>query len=174
MKPSPADSAAIDRAALLLGVKPLYLHRIIKAESNYNPAAANPYSSAKGLIQFTDGTARTLGYGSSAALIAQLPTIPAQVQNAVFPYLKHYAPFRSQADLYLSVFYPAARKWPLFARFPEFIRKVNPGINTPADYFFRVARSIASPLTPFLPLAILGAVVVFALSGHDTRKEGKK
>lgn len=173
MKPTAADSAAIDRAALLLGIKPLFLHRIIKAESNYNPQAANPFSTAKGLIQFTDGTARTLGYSTSAALVSSLPSIPSQVEKAVYPYLRKYAPFQSQADLYLSVFYPPARKWPLFKKFPDFVRKVNPGINTPADYFFRVAKSIASPLTPFVPFAILGAVFVFALSGQTHGRKAR-
>ena len=174
MTPSAADTAAIDRAAALLKIPAIWLHRIIKAESNYNPAAANPYSSAKGLIQFTDSTARGLGHTSSAALVAALPRIPEQTALAVYPYLKKHAPFKSQSDFYLSVFNPASRSWPLFKRYSAEIQKANPGIRTPADYFFFVARKITSPLIALVPIGILGAILAIHFSGTRAHRGARK
>jgi hypothetical protein len=51
----------IDQAAQNEGVDPLILRKISGVESNYNPSAANPKSTAKGLFQFLDSTWEGLG-----------------------------------------------------------------------------------------------------------------
>lgn len=69
--PSPAEEALL----WLIG------HR----ESNWNPTAANPNSSAKGLFQFVLGTWQSFG-GLAGVDLAQYPTAaaaPAAVQQAV-------------------------------------------------------------------------------------------
>lgn len=49
------------RAGEAFGVSPAWLDRVAKLESNYNPQAKNPYSSASGLFQFTKGTGKQYG-----------------------------------------------------------------------------------------------------------------
>lgn len=67
-------------------------------------------------------------------LVARFPTAVSQLRGPVYQYLKKYAPFRTEQSLYLAVFYPAARTWPIEKQFSETIRRVNPGINTVGDY----------------------------------------
>lgn len=53
--------ALVTQAAARYGVDPAALLRIAEMESGLNPAARNPRSSAGGLFQFIDGTARAYG-----------------------------------------------------------------------------------------------------------------
>lgn len=48
------------------GWDPSGIAAVIASESNFNPAAKNPGSSASGLIQFIDSTARSLGTTTAA------------------------------------------------------------------------------------------------------------
>lgn len=70
--------AAIEAAAAKHGVKPDTLHKIAAIESDNNPDAVNPNSSAKGLFQFTNATAKQYGLsdpkdaGASADAAARL------------------------------------------------------------------------------------------------------
>lgn len=164
----------LNRVANMLQVNPNYLYRLIKFESNFKPNAKNPYSSARGLIQFIDSTAKGMGYASSADLVAQHPTIEEQLQGPVFAYLNQYAPFPTEQSLYMSVFYPKARNWALSQPFPEYVRKVNPGIKTVGDYVNKVRRKggniIIQAATPILTLAI-GSFVLY-LYFKSKRKEG--
>ena len=63
MAESPTDGivALIRERALANGVDPAALVRIAQIESGLNPSAANPSSSAKGLFQFVDRTAKQYG-----------------------------------------------------------------------------------------------------------------
>lgn len=61
----PAQASDVKRmvsaSASRHGVPHALAHGIVKAESGYNCRARNPRSSAKGLMQVIDGTARSVG-----------------------------------------------------------------------------------------------------------------
>lgn len=111
-----------------------FFAKLVFFESKNNPLAANPRSSAKGLIQFIDSTARDLGYKDSADLVAKNPTFETQMNGPVKSYMEKLAPFRDKYDIAMAVFYPTYRKVPPDKLFPANVRKANPGINTPRDY----------------------------------------
>ncbi len=111
-----------------------WLFQIIKFESNFNPQAKNPYSSARGLIQFIDSTARDLGYNSSLDLVTKHPSIVSQIKGPVRRYFLRYYPFPTKSSFYMSVFYPKYRNYDLDYEFPNYIKKVNPNIITIRDY----------------------------------------
>lgn len=162
--------AALNEVSQELGIKPADLRALISFESSWNPAAKNPKSSARGLLQFIDSTAKGLGYKDSADLVAKNPTAEAQLLGPVRKYLKQYTPFPSPQSLYMAVFYPAARYWEPSREFPEKIKKVNPGIKTPLDYVKYVQRRIN---TKKKTLGGLGAVV-FVLAAVIILKKDKK
>src|SRR6267143_5843765 len=101
----------------------------------------NPLSSAKGLIQFMDTTAKAMGYQNSYDLIIQNPTVEKQLMGPVLKYFKQFAPFHTEQDFYLSVFLPkyrhAAQDTVIYDDHPgmkEIFQKQNPGIVTVGDY----------------------------------------
>lgn len=57
----PEIQSLIDKAAAAHGVDREALTEVARIESGFNPSAANPNSSAAGLFQFIDGTARQYG-----------------------------------------------------------------------------------------------------------------
>lgn len=131
---SSTERDALNYISAQLSVDPKWLYDLIQAESGWNPQAANPGSSAKGLIQFRDSTAIDLGFNSSKDLISKYPTITTQLRTPVYNYLKQYAPYKTKQSLYLAVFYPAARyKSPLY-EFPAAVKNNNPGIDTVQSY----------------------------------------
>jgi hypothetical protein len=134
---SAKENQALNTIAADLGTTPAALSALINFESGFNPKAKNPYSSARGLIQFTDQTARGLGFRDSLDLVTRFSTIEKQLV-LVHKYLKKYAPFRDDQALFMAVFYPAARDWPISREFPDFVQAVNPGIKTVLDYVNRV------------------------------------
>ncbi len=144
-----------------LGINPAWLYNLIQFESKWDPQARNPYSSAKGLIQFTDSTAKGLGFKSSEDLVSKAPSILAQLP-IVERYLTPYEPFPTRQSLYMAVFYPAARSWPVDKVFPDSVRAVNPGINTVGDYVNKVDRQKGAwPIVAALVLALF----LFLLKG---------
>lgn len=128
-----SQRAELDAIAFYLGVKSDDLYNLINFESGWNPLAKNPLSSARGLIQFTDKTAQTLGYRDSTDLVTQHPTISSQLL-VVKKYLAQYRPFRTKQSLYMSVFLPTFRNVSPYTPFSDAIQAVNPGIKSPADY----------------------------------------
>lgn len=60
-KPSAEIASLLNNSATKYGVDPNTLTQIAGIESKFNPSASNPRSSAKGLFQFIDGTARQYG-----------------------------------------------------------------------------------------------------------------
>lgn len=118
-------------------------------------------------------TARDLGYKDENDLIHKHPTIKSQLETPVYNYLKIYKPFFGDQSLFMSVFYPKARYWPFFFRFPKRVRRDNPGIVTVGDYMKKVYRR--SKLTYIPPLLILigitGAIYYYT---RRVVKHGKK
>ena len=163
MKLSSSETLLLQAIAFKLGVNQDDLYKLINFESKWNPKAANPVSSAKGLIQFTNATAQDLGFKDSAELIRKNPTITDQLP-IVEKYLTQFKPFTGKQSLYLSVFYPKARKWPENKMFSERVRKVNPGVNTPGDYIRKIEGFTKQVALSTMALAIAGAGFFFTFS----------
>lgn len=161
-------SEAVNLVSKNLGIKPEWLRSLIKFESNWNPVAKNPYSSARGLIQFIDKTAVSLGYKNSLDLVIKNNTIVKQLLGPVYSYLSRYKPFPTEQSLYMSVFYPKARYWDKKAFFPLHVMFVNPGIFQVEDYIKKV-KGIKSNKT-YIPIAI-GAIF---LTYFEWRKRNVK
>jgi hypothetical protein len=151
-----ADYNAIADSASDLGVPVRWLLELLWFETGMtlDPLARNAASGARGLIQFTNETARAMGYADANGLVAQHPTIASQMP-LVKSYLARYRPFPTKQALFMAVFYPVARYVPVDSEFPGYVRAVNPGIVTVADYMRKAdfwARN--------LPAISAGAVLV--------------
>lgn len=140
-----ADLQAVKDVAAALGVNVQWLSALINFESAWDPQAKNPLSSARGLIQFIDKTAKDLGYANAMDLVSKNPTIQGQLRGPVLKYFRQWAPFVNEQDFYLSVFLPKYRRAPLdtviYADDPKAqaaFRKANPKIITVGDYYNRL------------------------------------
>lgn len=154
---SQRENEALKLVSSRLGVSPTKLKYLIEFESKWNPKIKNPYSSARGLIQFVDNTARGLGYANSFDLVQTHPTREGQLLGPVYNYLKKYKPFVNDQSLFMSVFYPKARYWPSNKEFPAYVQKVNPGIRTPSDYVRKVYTRLGiAYVSPIAIVAIVG------------------
>jgi len=154
---------ALQEVSASLGIDPMDLYNLIKFESNWNPQAKNPNSSARGLIQFTDKTAQSLGYKDSLDLVTKNKSIESQLYFPVLQYLSKFKPFPTKQSLYMSVFYPVARNWPLSKEFPDTVKKVNPGIVTVADYINKIdKKAVAGISGGLLSLMVLGLIFFFS------------
>lgn len=137
---------ALSIVALGLKIPVKWLRDLITFESKWNPKAKNPKSSASGLLQFTDTTARALGYTSARDLVAKYPGATDQLLGPVRAYFKlpgNQGPYPTPQSLYMTVFYPEARGWSPEKRFPAWVTKSNPGIVTVKDYINRVEGNLA-------------------------------
>ncbi len=132
-----SEKSLLDTIAMQLQVDTDNLFKLIRFESKWNPQAKNTLSSARGLIQFTNKTAQSLGFKDSLDLVTKYPTISDQLP-IVKRYLQAFAPFANKQELYLSVFFPAYRKKNPNTIFPGSVRVVNPGIVKIADYVNKV------------------------------------
>jgi hypothetical protein len=150
----------ITEIAERLGVAdPSWLWSLIMLESGMDPLKKNPRSSARGLIQIMDATARDVfKMPDSLTLINQYPDFYSQMDNVVYPYLKRYAGYPTKQSLYMAVFFPVARFVPPDTSFnylyeshaiggeqwPEKLAQFhaqNPGIDTVQDYIDRADNS---------------------------------
>lgn len=164
-----------------LGVAdPQWLVKLIKFESKFNPAAKNPGSSARGLIQVIDSTARSVfNADSSVSLISKYPDFNSQMDNVVYPYLAQYKPFPTAQSLYMSVFYPAARNvdpsttfYTLYQqyaganwkdRYAKF-EATNGGIRKVQDYIDLVEGTFyLKKSAPFIPVLLTVGAVAYAI-----------
>ena len=167
------DLQSFQNTADLLGIQnPQWLLDLVSFETGgtFNPQIKNPYSSARGLIQFLDATARSLGYIDSLHLVSKFPTVKAQLEGPVADYLRPYGPFNSAGELYFAVFYPAARNYPLDMTFEDIFKDrydatwrskyaafhdANPNILTPRDYVNLVQGHSKYNITNFLPYLVV-------------------
>jgi len=149
--------------ALKLQTRPEWLENLINFESGFKPGARNPYTGARGLIQFMPDTARALGYKDADDLVRLNPSIPEQLRGPVYAYLKRFAPFPTEQSLYMAVFYPAARNIPIDTPFSAKVQAVNPGIKTVRDYINKVRSNagLKKLETTAAPLLLLMAAALF-------------
>lgn len=152
----------IGQAAAEIQADPVALHNLISFETagTFDPTIKNPNSSARGLIQFTDSTARDLGYNSSLDLVSRNPTFSGQLSGPVVSYLKKYSPYGSRQALYMAVFYPKYMYELPSKEFPENVQAVNKGIKTIADYVSLVERRYKYY---YLGIPIIAAIVGYLL-----------
>lgn len=139
-----------------IGADPIALSRLIEFESDWNPNAKNPNSSARGLLQFTDATAKDLGYKDSLDLVSRHPDSIGQLYGPVKAYLSQYAPLDTEHKLYMSVFYPVAMRWDPMREFPDFVQKANPGIRSVQEYIDKVNRRLDPLALTTGAIALLG------------------
>lgn len=187
---TPHMASIIADVSARLGIKdPQWLTNLIAFETGgtFDPAQENSRSSAKGLIQFIDSTAQGLGYESSRDLVLKNPTFDEQMQGPVYKYLKTWSPFPEEYLLYMSVFYPAARKYPPDTTFLKIYQdrygadaekkyaafaKANPGINTPQDYVNFIKKKANLPVISTglgLGVIVMGVVAAIWLLGRKNR-----
>lgn len=99
----------VDEVSKRIGANPADLLGLMASESGLNPQSVNSKSGATGLIQFTPGTASSLGTSTSALKKMNR----AQQMDYVEKYLVKYAPNNpTPGHLYTSVFLPAFAKKP--------------------------------------------------------------
>jgi hypothetical protein len=151
-------NAIIEVSRKLRIANPQWLSDLINFETagTYDPKIKNfAGSSAKGLIQFMDSTAKDLGFSSSQQLVNQYPDFNSQLKGPVYDYLKRYSPYNREFELYMAVFFPAAMRYNADTSFSQIFQKVygnnwqtryksferyNPGIKTPQDYVDKVKK----------------------------------
>ncbi|HSW65501.1 MAG TPA: hypothetical protein VLH56_19650 [Dissulfurispiraceae bacterium] len=166
------DMQALRDTARVLGTSPEWLYKLIMFESGGDPLirAKMPYNAAqvkagaqpryaRGLIQFIDSTAASLGYRDSLDLVEKHPSRVSQLLGPVRQYLSQFKPLSSEQSLYMAVFYPAARSWPMDRPFPPNVQAANPGIKTPGDYVAFVRRR-AAPTIAALAGGSLGLLLL--------------
>lgn len=162
-----------------LGIKdPNWLIDLVNFESGINPTAKNPFSSARGLIQFINSTARSLGYESSLDLVNKNPTVIGQLEGPVYEYLKQFDPYPTETSLYLSVFFPAARRYDPNTKFSKIFQdiygsnweskyqtfeKANGSIRTPQDYIDYVKKKPIIRVAVRSGIGILGLALLYLL-----------
>ncbi len=167
----------LDVARKLRITDPQWLIDLVRFESGFDPIIKNPYpkSSARGLIQFVDSTAVDLGYFNSLDLVTKNSTLTKQLKGPVYDYLRPYAPYTSEHQLYMAVFLPIARKYPADAPFKNIyyteygvkkgdkkyteFKQGNPGILSPRDYMRKVQR------LPLIRVAVKSTLWISIVAG---------
>ena len=155
-----AELSALTTAAAALSIPREWLFGLIKTESGWNPAAKNPYGSARGLIQWVDSTAKELGYSSSLDLVTKHPTREAQLLGPVVAYLKKWLPITSPEALAAVNFYPKNRN-NLDAILPDAVQKANPGIRTVRDYYAKYMAKNVPAVAAGGAVLLLGVAAFF-------------
>lgn len=151
---SAQDLSVASQVASKLGIPVEWLLSVIEFETagTFDPAIKNPGSSARGLIQFMDATAKSLGYFDSLDLVQTHPTFADQLQGPVLSYFLPYRPFPTKQSFFMTVFYPKFRNVAPNTLFPDSVRAVNPGIDTVQSYVDGVDKKKTSRLKPGLGL----------------------
>tara|TARA_Y100000592_G_C5480433_1_gene325141 strand:- start:3234 stop:3863 length:630 start_codon:yes stop_codon:yes gene_type:complete len=160
--PQAADMAQnIVEVSNALSIDPSWLANVIKSESNFNPQAVNPDSQATGLIQFMPFTAKRLlgtATNSEAQQVVYKMDANAQLGLTYLYLLPYKGKMKSQLDVILAVFYPAALgkgdnfdiadhyafkdgKYPRgsakYIERRDYLIRINAGIRYAIDYFTR-------------------------------------
>lgn len=145
----PTLAREIVNVARDVGTEPYFLADLIYYETarKFTSDVANEESGATGLIQFTETTAERLNTTlpelaamSEETQMAWVQLYLERVASGTWPDDRRPMPLNTQQRLYMSVFYPEARDWPLSTKFPAKVQKQNPGIVTVNDYIAGVNR----------------------------------
>lgn len=117
--------AKVKALALKLDVPADWLMFVMDFESGLNPQARNPQSTATGLIQFIESTARDLGTTTDA--LYQMSNVEQMhyVEKYLVQKRNQFGSFDHIVDLYLAIFYPVAIPKPMSYIFPESVYRVN-------------------------------------------------
>ncbi len=107
-----------------------WLMVVMNNESGLNSAIKNPTSSASGLIQFMEATAKSLGTTTEKLRAMSNVDQLDYVQKYLKPYAKQ---IKSVSDVYLSIFFPLALYKGDDYIFPEWASKANPIFDTNKD-----------------------------------------
>jgi|GEM_PF-2438062 len=153
------ENAALAAVSSALGIPSDWLFAAINHESRWRPDIKNPKSSARGLLQWIDSTAKGMGYAGSADLVARNPTIEAQLLGPVLAYLKPYKPIQSLEDLGAVIFYPKYRGR-LDDPLPDSVRAANPGIVTLRDYARKYLKGSPVGSTVGVGVALVGVCLL--------------
>lgn len=108
-----------------LKISPNHLMIVINNESagTFSPSIKNPTSTATGLIQFMEATAKSLG--TTTAALAKMSNV--EQLDYVEKYFRPYVgQMKSVSDVYLAVFFPAALDDSDTWVFPNWASKANP------------------------------------------------
>jgi len=167
------EKQALHDVAAKLGVPPDWVAAVINFETagTWDPKAKNPNSSAMGLIQFIDSTAKGLGYTSAFDLVNKHPTIESQLRGPVLKYFLQHGPrFASKQELWLSVFLPRYKRASLDtviysddAKKQERFRRANPGIITVGDYYHKLEKMFNQGRAKIGPAIAILAIGFLAL-----------
>lgn len=162
----------IQETASKLSIPYEWLYNLIRFESagTFDPFVKNPYSSARGLIQIIDSTAK-LAFGvDSLTLSNRYPTFESYMDNVVYPYLKRYAPYPTKQSLYMQIFLPSMRNVPPNTPIPARYQSVNAGIITVQDYIDHADRKLsatvkdaARKVQPLLIMGMSASIVYYGL-----------
>lgn len=131
------EKNAIINFAKRIGMSPEIVTKLIHFETarTMSPSIGNSIQ-ARGLFQFTNGTAKGLGYRDSLDLITKNPTYESQM-NVAYKMYKPYLPFKSEYEFCMANFLPIGiHKDPnslLKDVYPQGA-KANPGIIRLSDY----------------------------------------
>jgi hypothetical protein len=159
-----------------LGIQPEWLANVIVLESQWNPKAVNTISGASGLIQFMPKTAQELGT-TVARIRAMSATQQLELAKRYFllPRIRNKGRLRSQQDVAMAIFYPAAIGKPSSWVFPKIVRDVNP-VTTVHDYMEKLYQLVQRRTgRDFRPsgnsrlIVALGAALVLALVMYNRR-----
>lgn len=162
IRPLPyVDEVALDHVATEIDVPADSLNKLIDFESRWDATAVNFKTGARGLIQFTNTTARSLGYDNADALVEANPTRADQLMGPVLQYLQRYAPYENDQALYLAVFYPDARTWSLDREFPENVQALNEPIRTVRDYIDFIEGNKTGPGLTLLLIAAVAGIAIY-------------
>ncbi len=115
----------------LLGIPPDWLMIVMNFETGgtFSPSIRNTGSTATGLIQFLESTAKSLG--TSTAELKEMTNV--QQLDYVYKYLKQFGPYKNLVDLYLAVFYPFSIKQDMNYIYPDHVYAANRGLDLDKD-----------------------------------------
>jgi len=151
----------LKQKASLLGIPWKWLFNLINFESaGFQPMVQNPYSTAIGLLQWTDPRARDLGFNTSYQMIQLNQSIEEQLE-LIYRDLKRYAPFPTKQSLYMAVFLPSYRFKEGNSLFPQYIRKINFDIQSPNDYIKKVDSHFNAKSSTAYSYLILGGIIFY-------------
>lgn len=123
------ESNALRATAAKLKIPTEWLYHIIAFESKFDPFMKNPApkSTARGLLQFVNDAAISMGYKSSEDLVLKNPTRTSQILGPVYQFLKGGMPYKSLGHITMYMLAPSGKykNYSLTQALPPAIQKAN-------------------------------------------------